>query len=60
MKHSGRRHGTGKRQTYQRPTVERLPEFRLADLLPAPSLQVAVALMLYSITRDSSHPGKSS
>jgi hypothetical protein len=60
MKGSGRRRWTGKHQTYQRPTVEPLPELRLAALPPAPSLQVAVALVLYSITRDPSHSGSSS
>lgn len=35
------------------PAVESLREVRRAALPPAPSLQVAIALLLYSITRAS-------
>jgi len=54
------RHAPPRRHTPVRPTAERLPDLREAALPPAPSLQVAIALVTYSITHTSSSPGKSS
>jgi hypothetical protein len=41
-------------------STERLPELRVAALPPTPSLQAAIALMFYSITRASSGSKKPS
>lgn len=50
----GRRHNTAKWRTAARPTAERLPDLRQAAFLPVTSLQVAIALVSYSITLPSS------
>lgn len=55
-----RRHTPPSRHTPVRPTAERLPDLREVALPPAPSLQVAIALVTYSISHTCSTPRKSS
>jgi hypothetical protein len=54
------KHRSPKPPTTVRPTVERLPDLRVAAIPPTPSLQAAIALVFFSITQGTSGSDKSS